>query len=93
MRSKNVQTRPIEPLPARLEKKRRQLQDVIGRPVIIRQVRTQDPHFRGRLRTAEDRLVVEYQVAQAGYFWDVDLIERLLLLALAGQTDSVLRED
>lgn len=80
-------------LPTRLESRRRQVERAIGRPITIRQVRTAEPTFRGRIRLVGERLVIEYQVAQAGYFWDADLIERLLLHALSGETDFVLREE
>jgi hypothetical protein len=80
-------------LPRRLEEKRRQVEEALGLRVVIREVRTEDAQFRGRLRVSGERLVVEYQVAQAGYFWDVELIERLLLLALAGKTDVILQDE
>jgi len=82
----------IAGLPEPLEEKRRQVEFVLGRPVVIKQVKREDPDFRGRLRVSEGRLVIEYQVAQPGYFWEVETIERLLLLALAGKTNFTLRE-
>ncbi len=79
-------------LPGPVEAKRRQVEAALGRPVIIREVKREDSAFRGRLRVFADRVVIEYQVAQPGYFWEIATIEQLLLLALAGKTDMTLRE-
>lgn len=79
-------------LPEALEIKRKQVERAAGLPVIIREIKTQDAHFRGRLRRVKDRLMLKYQVAQPGYFWEVQTIEELLLLALAGKTEAILRE-
>ncbi len=80
-------------LPDALELKRRQVEEAIGRPIVIKQIRTQDPAFRGRIREVAGRLIIEYQIAQSGYFWDVPLIEQLLFNALTGQINLILRDD
>ena len=68
----------MESLPPELERKRRALARALGRPVHVRGVRTPDAELRGRLRVEPGRVVVEYQVDQAGYFWHIPIIEELL---------------
>jgi len=93
MPTKRISSPPHQNLPAALEARRRQAERALGRPVSIREVRIQDPGFRGRIKMTGERLIIEYQVAQSGYFWEAGLIERLLLLALKGETNLTLRED
>ena len=81
----------MEPLPPTIERKRRSLARALGRPVHIRGVRTPDPGFRGRLSVEPGRVIIEYQVAQAGYFWHIPIIEELLDRAAAGQPTADLR--
>jgi len=82
----------VEPLPRDLERKRRALAQALGRPVIIRGIRTPDPDFRGRLRVEPHRVLIEYQIREHGYFWHVPIIADLLDLAAAGQTSAELRD-
>jgi uncharacterized protein (DUF2126 family) len=82
----------VEPLPPQLEDKRRALARALGRPVVIRGIRTPDPDFRGRLRVEPHRVLIEYQVAQAGYFWHLPIIEELLARAADGESQAELRE-
>jgi hypothetical protein len=81
----------MEPLPPTIERKRRSLARALGRPVYIRGVRTPDSTFRGRLSVEPGRVIVEYQVSQAGYFWHIPIIEELLDRAAAGQPTAELR--
>ncbi len=55
-------------------------------------MRTPDGGLRGRLTVEPDRVVVEYQVAQAGYFWHIPIIEELLARAAAGEHHAELRD-
>lgn len=64
----------------------------LGRSVVVRGIQTPDVAFRGRLRVEPGRVVIEYQVSEHGYFWHIPIIERLLSLALAGETSVELRE-
>jgi hypothetical protein len=82
----------MEPLPASLEEKRRALARSLGRPVQVRGIRTPEIGFRGRLRVEPHRAVIEYQMAQAGYFWHVPVIEELLDRAAAGEREAELWE-
>jgi len=82
----------MEPLPAGLEEKRRALERALGRPVRVRGVRTPDRGLRGRLRVERARVVIEYQVAEVGYFWHLPVIEELLDRAAAGEAWAELRE-
>ena len=81
----------MEPLPPALEEKRRALARALRRPVNVRGIRTPDPGFRGRLRVEPSRVLIEYQVAQSGYFWHLAIIEELLDRAAAGQARADLR--
>jgi len=82
----------MEPLPEPLDEKRRQVQAALRRTVVVRGIQTPDAAFRGRLRVEPGRVVIEYQVSEHGYFWHVPTIERLLSLALGGETSAELRE-
>jgi len=75
----------VEPLPPLLEEKRRSLGRALGRPVQVRGIRTPDRGFRGRLRVEPGRVLIEYQVAEQGYFWHIPIIEELLDRAAAGE--------
>jgi len=82
----------MEPLPPRLEEKRRALARLLGRPVVVRGLRTPDPDFRGRLQVEPGRVLIEYQVAQPGYFWEIPVIDELLDRAAAGELTASVRE-
>jgi hypothetical protein len=82
----------METLPEPVERRRREVETALGRTVVVRGIQTPDPEFRGRLRVEPGRVVIEYQIAEHGYFWHVPIIERLLLLALEGETSVELRE-
>jgi len=60
--------------------------------VYVRGLRTPDRDLRGRLRVEPNRVLIEYQVSQAGYFWQVPVIEELLDRAAAGEQRAELRE-
>jgi hypothetical protein len=81
-----------EPLPPGLERKRRALATALGRPVYVRGIRVRDPDFRGRLRVEPHRVIIEYQVAQSGFFWHAPIIEDLLDRAAAGHSSAEVRE-
>lgn len=78
-------------LPRPLERQRRALSRALGRPVRVQAVRTPDPELRGRLRVDPDRVIIEYQVSQEGYFWYVPIVEELLRRAAAGEREVELR--
>jgi len=79
-------------LPPALRPVLRRAERAAGQPVVLRQVRTLDAAFRGRVRQKPGYLLVEYQTAQSGYFWDIPIIEELLRRIAAGDTTAVLRE-
>ncbi len=81
----------MDSLPPTVERKRKSLARALGRPVHIRGLRTPDPDFRGRLRVEPSRVIIEYQVAQPGFFWHLPIIEELLDRAAAGQPEAELR--
>lgn len=74
----------MEPLPPPVEAKRRAVSQLLGRPVVVRGIRSPDAAFRGRLTVEPGRILIEYQVSQAGYFWHIPIIEELLDRATAG---------
>lgn len=82
----------MELLPQTLEKKRRALERVLGRPVVVRGICTTDQWLRGRLRVEASRVVIEYQVSEHGYFWHIPIIEELFSRAGAGHLTAELRE-
>jgi len=79
-------------LPPALEHKRRRAERALGVPVRIRGVRTRHPSFRGRAVRRPGCVIVEYQVAAAGYFWHVPIIEEILDRLAAGETDIHLEQ-
>jgi hypothetical protein len=82
----------MERLPPLLEEKCQALARRLGRPVVVRGIQTPDPWFRGRLRVQLHRVLIEYQIAEHGYFWSVPIIETLLARAAAGESEADLRE-
>jgi hypothetical protein len=82
----------MEPLPPPVEAKRRAVSQLLGRPVVVRGIRSPDAAFRGRLTVESNRILIEYQVSQPGYFWHIPIIEELLDRAAAGETTVELRE-
>ncbi len=82
----------MEPLPPRLKHQRQALARALRRPVHVRGVRTPDQGLRGRLAVEPDRVIIEYQVSQAGYFWHIAIIEELLARAAAGEGRVELRD-
>ena len=84
---------PPSTLPRSLEKMRLDLERRLRCPVVVQEIRTTDPSFRGRLRKRAGALVLEYQVAQKGFFWHIDIVEELLGRAAAGECELELREN
>ena len=80
----------MEPLPPRLGDLHRRAEQAAGQPIRIRGVRTDRPGFRGRLSPHPGYLLLEYQVAQAGYFWHLPIIEELLARAAAGCREALI---
>ncbi|UCH35366.1 MAG: hypothetical protein JSV65_03170 [Armatimonadota bacterium] len=74
-------------LPPALEPKRRRAEKALGMPVRVRGVRTRHKSFRGRTVLRQGCVIVEYQVAAAGYFWHVPIIEEILDRLAAGETE------
>ena len=81
----------MESLPPPLERKRQAVAEGLRRPVYVRGVRTPDRGLRGRMWVEPGRVAIEYQVAEAGCFWHVSVIEELLDRAAAGEQKAELR--
>jgi hypothetical protein len=82
----------MERLPPALEQKRRALARQLGRPVRVRGIRTPDRALRGRLRVDPDRVLIEYQIGEHGYFWHIPIIEELIDRAAAGEIRAEIRD-
>jgi len=73
-----------------LERKRRAVAEELGLPVIVRGVRSPDESWKGRLRRSRGRVLIEYQISQAGFFWQAPIVERLLEEASRGQLEFII---
>jgi hypothetical protein len=78
--------------PAGLQQSIRQAERAAGMPIVIKEVRVPDTAFRGRVTKKAGFLLLEYQVAQPGYFWHIPIIEELLRRIQAGESDAEIRE-
>ena len=67
-----------------------EVEQQIGRRLILRGVKTPDRTFRGRISSRPGYLLLEYRDDTAGYFWDYDIIKKLLALVRQGHRDLVL---
>jgi len=56
-------------------------------PIRVRGVRTRHPSFRGRTVRRQGCMVIEYRVAEAGYFCHIPIIEEILDRLVAGETE------
>jgi hypothetical protein len=75
-----------------LDARRAEVERAIGMPIVIRGIRTPDAGLRGRVTARPGYLLLEFQVAAAGYFWHVPIIEELLTRIERGEREIVLRE-
>ena len=74
------------------EGKRKAVEAQIGMRIVIRGIRAPDPSLRGRVSQRRGYLLLEYQVAQPGYFWELPVVEELLGRIAAGEREITLRE-
>ena len=61
-----------------------QVEDAIGKRLIVRSVTTPEPEFRGWVEVRPLAVVVEYVEELPGYFWGFELLEKLLRWVEAG---------
>ena len=54
------------------------VEEVVGKPLIVRAVVTPEPQFRGYVEVRADSIVIEYAEETPGYFWGYELLEELL---------------
>ncbi len=73
-----------------LESQVREVEQQIGKGIVLRGIKTPDRTFRGRISSRPGYLLLEYRDETAGYFWDYDIIKKLLALVRQGQRDCVL---
>jgi len=75
-----------------LDDRRSQVERAIGMPIVLRAIRTPDRTLRGQVTPRAGYLLLEYQVAIAGYFWHVPIIKELLDRIERGEREIVLRQ-
>ncbi len=73
-----------------LESQVREVEQQIGKPIVLRGIKTPDRALRGRISSGPGYLLLEYRDETAGYFWDCDIMKELLELVRRGHRDSVL---
>ena len=73
-----------------LESQVREVEQRIGKRIVLRGIKTPDPTFRGCISSRPGYLLLEYRDETAGYFWDCDIIKKLLALVRQGHRDFVL---
>ena len=56
----------------------RQVEERLGRPLVIRTVRVEDPDFRAQVRVGPSAVIIEYVEELPGFFWGYELLEELL---------------
>ena len=78
---------------APLEQRLAELEQRLGRRIVLRPVHDPDIAWRGRLSWRGGWVLVEYQDPEPGYFWDRDLIHELLDCLQAGQRNVCLWHD
>ncbi len=61
-----------------------QVEDEVGKPIIVRSVSTPEREFRGYVEVRPDAIIIEYVEELPGYFWGYQLLERLLEWVEAG---------
>ena len=69
------------------------LEELCGKRIVLRGVRTSNKHFRGRLVERNGYIVLEYRDDQPGYFWHYKIIEELLDLVEKRSGNIILYED
>ena len=62
----------------RLDARIHQVQQRVGKPLLIRTVRTDEPDFRARVQVRASAVIIEYVEELPGYFWGYELLEELL---------------
>ncbi len=67
-----------------LDRRLREVEEQIGKRIVLRPVRGPERNFRGRIASIPGAVVLEYRDETAGYFWDSDIIEELLDHLAAG---------
>ena len=73
-----------------LESQIREVEQQIGKGIVLRGIKTPDRTFRGHISSGPGYLLLEYHDETAGYFWDCDIIRELLELVRQGQRDFTL---
>ncbi len=73
-----------------LESQVREVEQQIGKRIVLRGIKTPDPTFRGCISSRPGYLLLEYRDETAGYFWDCDIMKELLGLVRRGHRDFVL---
>ena len=72
-----------------LEEAVREVEEAIGKPIVLRAIHTPEQEVRGRISSQAGYLLLEYRDETAGYFWHHDIIRELLELVRQGCRDLV----
>jgi hypothetical protein len=76
-----------------LDRRVREVEALIGKPIVLRSVRSSDRNLRGRITSIPGAMVLEYRDETAGYFWDCDIVRELLEHLAAGGGPADFRDD
>ena len=76
----------------KIDERIRKLEQLRRKRIVLRGVRTNDPHFRGRLLERKSYIVLEYRDDKPGYFWQYEIIEELLDLVEKESSNIILYE-
>jgi hypothetical protein len=79
-------------LPEPLRQRLAEVERLVGRRIVLRGLKPEDPEFRGRISSQPGHILVEYRDEIAGYFWSERIIEELLRAVETGQRDAVFLE-
>ena len=75
-----------------LHERVKQLEERLGKRLIVRSVRTPEEGFRGRVEVGPSTVLIEYQEDVPGYFWGYELLEELLDYVEEGRPSAVIYE-
>jgi len=76
-----------------LDRRVREVEALIGKPIILRSMRSPERNLRGRISSIPGAALLEYRDETAGYFWDCDIVRELLEHLAAGGGPAVFRDD
>lgn len=79
-------------LPDERDVLRAEAEATLRRRIVLRAVKAPEPGFLGRITDRGRYLLVEYRDETSGYFWDLDVLRKVLRRACAGECEVTLYE-